>query len=73
MERGTTHVVLDDSKRQIVAGILRPESTQPELRELSGTPSYELVCFMLNQDVAVDDPLLDIESALFARPACVRP
>ena len=44
MERGTTHVVLDDSKRQIVAGILRPESTQPELRELSGTPSYELVC-----------------------------
>jgi len=44
MEKGTTHVALDDKKRQIVAGILRAESTQPELPELSGTPSYELVC-----------------------------
>jgi len=30
MEKGTTYVALDDSKRKIVAGILRPEATEPE-------------------------------------------
>jgi hypothetical protein len=34
MEKGTTHVALDDSKRKIVAGILRPGDAEPELREL---------------------------------------
>jgi transposase len=29
-----THVALDDSKRVIVAGILRPEAAQPDLREI---------------------------------------
>src|SRR5213076_676842 len=31
----TTYVALDDSKRKIVAGILRPSDTQPELREIA--------------------------------------
>jgi len=34
VEKNTTYVALDDSKRKIVAGILRPDATQPELREL---------------------------------------
>lgn len=34
MEKGTTYVALDDSKRKTVAGILRPGATAPELREL---------------------------------------
>ena len=34
MEKNTTYVALDDSKRKIVAGILPPQATQPELREL---------------------------------------
>lgn len=38
MEKDTTYVALDDSKRKIVAGILRPEATQPELRELANDP-----------------------------------
>jgi transposase len=33
-----THVALDDSKRVIVAGILRAEATQPELREIPNDP-----------------------------------
>src|SRR5439155_1736371 len=33
-----THVALDDSKRVIVAGILRGEATQPELREIPNDP-----------------------------------
>ena len=52
-----THVALDDSKRVIVAGILRAEATQPELREnpngprqvgdagTIGEPSPELLAF----------------------------
>ncbi len=32
MEKDTTYVGLDDSKRKIVAGILRPAATEPELR-----------------------------------------
>jgi transposase len=35
MEKDTTYVALDDSKRKIVAGILRPADTQPELREIA--------------------------------------
>jgi transposase len=38
MKKGTTHVALDDSKRKIVAGILRPGATEPELRELPNEP-----------------------------------
>ena len=33
-----THVALDDSKRVIVAGILRADATQPELREIPNEP-----------------------------------
>jgi len=33
-----THVALDDSKRVIVAGILRPEATQPDVREVPNEP-----------------------------------
>jgi hypothetical protein len=40
MEKGTTHVALDDSKRKIVAGILRPEAAQPELREIPNEPQH---------------------------------
>jgi transposase len=38
MEKGTTYVALADSKRKIVAGILRPGGMQPELRELPNDP-----------------------------------
>jgi transposase len=38
MEKNTTYVALDDSKRKIVAGILRPGDTQPELREIANDP-----------------------------------
>ena len=38
-----THVALDDSKRVIVAGILRGDATQPELREIPNDLSgYDL-------------------------------
>ena len=40
MEKGTTCVALDDSKRKIVAGILRSGETQPELRELPNEPHH---------------------------------
>jgi len=40
MEKGTTYVALDDSKRKIVAGILRPDATQPEVRELPNDPHH---------------------------------
>jgi transposase len=40
MEKGTTYVALDDSKRKIVAGILRPDATQPELREIPNEPHH---------------------------------
>jgi transposase len=36
--KDTTYVALDDSKRKIVAGILRPGDTTPELRELVNDP-----------------------------------
>jgi transposase len=38
MGKGTTFVALDDSKRRIVAGILRPGTTEPELREIPNEP-----------------------------------
>jgi transposase len=38
MGKGTTLVVLDDSKRTIVAGTLQPGTTEPELREIPNEP-----------------------------------
>jgi transposase len=38
MEKNTTYVALDDSKRKIVVGILRPDVEQPELREIANDP-----------------------------------
>jgi transposase len=38
MEKDTTYVALDDSKRKIVVGILRPGAEQPELREIVNDP-----------------------------------
>jgi len=40
MEKGTTYVALDDSKRKIVAGILRSDAMQPEVRELPNDPHH---------------------------------
>lgn len=40
MEKDTTYVALDDSKRRIVAGILRPNETAPELREIPNDPQH---------------------------------
>jgi transposase len=40
MEKGTTHVALDDSKERIVAGILRAAATEPELREIPNEPRH---------------------------------
>jgi len=40
MEKGTTYVALDDSKRRIVTGILRGPSTEPELREIPNDPQH---------------------------------
>ncbi len=40
MEKGTTYVALDDSKRKIVAGILHPGATTAELRELPNDPPH---------------------------------
>jgi transposase len=45
MENSTTHVALDDSKRKIVAGILRPGATEPELRELPNDPHHSRQLF----------------------------
>ncbi len=38
MEKDTTYVALDDSKRKIVAGILRPDGLHLELREIANDP-----------------------------------
>jgi transposase len=40
MDNGTTYVALDDSKRKIVAGILRPGAAQTELRQLPNEPDH---------------------------------
>jgi len=38
VDKDTTYVALDDSKRKIVAGILRPGDAPPELREIANEP-----------------------------------
>jgi len=38
MEKGTTFVALDDSKRKVVVAILRPGASEPEQRELPKEP-----------------------------------
>jgi len=38
MEKDTTYVAMDDSKRKIVVGILRPTANEPELREIANDP-----------------------------------
>jgi transposase len=38
MEKDTTYVALDDSKRTITAGILRPGERDPELRQIPNEP-----------------------------------
>ena len=38
MDKDTTYVALDDSKRKIVVGILRPRDAEPELREIVNDP-----------------------------------
>ena len=38
MDKGTTYVALDDSKRKVVVAILRPGQTQPEQREMPKEP-----------------------------------
>ena len=38
MDKDTTYVALDDSKRKIAAGILRPRDAEPELREIGNDP-----------------------------------
>jgi hypothetical protein len=38
MDKGTTHVALDDSKRKVVVAILRPGATEPEQREMAKDP-----------------------------------
>jgi len=40
MQQGITHVALDDSKRTIVAGILRPGSQEPDLRSIPNEPRH---------------------------------
>lgn len=40
MEEHITHVAMDDSKRTIVAGILRPGATDPELRSIPNEPRH---------------------------------
>src|SRR2546422_5165008 len=40
MEKGTTYVALDDSKRKIVAGILRPGAPAPEFGEPPNDPPH---------------------------------
>ena len=38
MQKDITYVALDDSKNSIVAGILRPRATEPELRQFPNDP-----------------------------------
>lgn len=40
MEKGITHVALDDSKQSLVVGILRPSDTEAELREIPNEPRH---------------------------------
>lgn len=45
MKEHTTHVAMDDSKRTIVLGILRPRATEPELRSIPNEPRHLRRCF----------------------------
>ena len=38
MDKDTTFVAIDDSKRTLVVGILRPGAREPELREIPNEP-----------------------------------
>jgi transposase len=40
MQKHITHVAMDDSKRTIVAGILRPGAKEPELRSIPNEPRH---------------------------------
>jgi transposase len=40
MKQDITHVALDDSKRTVVAGILRPRAKEPELRTIPNEPRH---------------------------------
>ncbi len=40
MNQSITHVAMDDSKRTIVAGILRPGAKEPELRSIPNEPRH---------------------------------
>ena len=40
MKKHITHVALDDSKRVIVAGILRPGTEEPKLRQIPNEPRH---------------------------------
>lgn len=40
MKKDTTYVALDDSKNSIVAGILGPRATEPELRQIPNEPRH---------------------------------
>ena len=40
MEKGITHVALDDSKRKLVVAILRAGEAEPEEREIPNDPRY---------------------------------
>lgn len=54
MDKGTTYVALDDSKRKIVAGILRPGEASPELREIpNGAPHIQRLFRRLKRDAEV--------------------
>jgi transposase len=55
---GTTYVALDDSKRKLVVGILRPGAVDPELREMPNEPKLvRRLCERLQREgpVAVCD------------------
>jgi len=40
MKKDTTYVALDDSQNAIVAGILAPRATEPELRQFPNEPRH---------------------------------
>lgn len=40
MKKDITYVALDDSKKSIVAGLLRPQATEPELRQFPNEPKH---------------------------------
>lgn len=40
MKKDITYAALDDSKKSIVAGVLRPKATEPELRQVPNEPRH---------------------------------